>query len=289
MLRTAANNTSAVRVQPFLRWAGSKRQIVPILSKYWDCHLYSRYVEPFAGSGSLFFHLLPSRALLGDINEELILTYEQVKHNLPSLLIELKSIEKGRENYLRIRALDPSGLTPAYCAARFIYLNRYCFNGLYRTNKAGKFNVPYGGDKAGKMPSNAAFEHCSLCLQKAELIAGSFEKTLEKVKPGDFVYMDPPFSVKASPLFNNYDPSAFDQVALQRLREWLIRLDRMKISFLVSYAESDEAYFLAQDFHFECISVRRNISGFIESRRNANELLISNRYHSGGIVEHCMT
>ncbi|MCJ7532063.1 MAG: Dam family site-specific DNA-(adenine-N6)-methyltransferase [Anaerolineales bacterium] len=276
MAIVAISDPPMLPVQPFLRWAGSKRQVVPVLSRYWDGK-YSRYVEPFVGSASLFFYLSPSRALLGDINAELIATYDQVKQNLPSLLMELKNIRKGRRNYLRIRALDPSGLTPSFRAARFIYLNRYCFNGLYRTNQAGQFNVPYGDNKSGKIPSDTTFERNSLCLQKAQLVIGSFEYTLEKVQTGDFVYMDPPFKVKAKRVFNQYDSSAFDQVALQRLREWLIRLNKMKIPFLVSYAESDEAYFLAQEFHVESVSVRRNISGFVESRRNATELLISNR------------
>jgi DNA adenine methylase len=262
-------------VQPFLRWAGSKRQIITVLSRYWGNH-YSRYVEPFVGSASLFFHLSPSLALLGDINAELIETYDQVKSNLPSLLIELNKFKNGRLNYSHIRSLDPSTLSPTFRAARFIYLNRFCFNGLYRTNQAGQFNVPYGGDKSGRIPSKIAFERCSQSLQKAQLVTGGFEKTLEQVQKGDFVYMDPPFKVKARRIFNEYDPSVFDQIAVQRLRDWLIRLDRMNITFLVSYAESDEAYFLAQGFCYEAVTVRRNISGFIESRRQANELLISN-------------
>ena len=96
---------------PFLRWAGSKRQIASVLSKYWD-NKYSRYVEPFVGSASLFFYLSPTRALLGDINSELIETYEQVKYNLKELLIELKKLNKGKQDYLEIRAVDTSTLTP---------------------------------------------------------------------------------------------------------------------------------------------------------------------------------
>jgi DNA adenine methylase len=262
-------------VQPFLRWAGSKRQLMPVLSLYWGNH-FSRYVEPFVGSASLFFQLSPKSALLGDINAELIETFFQVKNNLPLLLNELKKIKTGHHNYSRIRSLDPSTLSPLYRAARFIYLNRFCFNGLYRTNQSGQFNVPYGGDKSGRIPSNLAFDRCSQSLQKAKLFTGSFEKTLEQVCKGDFVYMDPPFRVKARRVFNEYDSSVFDQSAVQRLRDWLIRLDRMSVSFLVSYAESDESIFLAQGFRYEVVSVRRNISGFIESRRHANEFLISN-------------
>lgn len=168
------------KAQPFLRWAGSKRQLIPILIKYWD-NQYFRYVEPFAGSASLFFSLSPSRALLGDINAELMATYEQVKHNLQSILSALKTMKRGRQSYLRLRSVDPLSLTPSMRAARFIYLNRFCFNGLYRTNRAGQFNVPYGGDKSGVIPSDDSFRRCSLCLQQAELVVGSFDATLVRV------------------------------------------------------------------------------------------------------------
>jgi DNA adenine methylase len=263
-------------VQPFLRWAGSKRQLIPILSGYWD-YKYSRYVEPFAGSASLFFSLSPPRALLGDINIELMATYKQVKHNVKALLSDLSTMKKGRRNYLRLRALDPLFFTPSMRAARFIYLNRFCFNGLYRTNREGRFNVPYGGDRSGRIPSNDLLLRCSSSLKRTELAVGSFEATLEKVKPGDFVYMDPPFSIKAKRVFNEYDVSIFGLEDLYRLRKWMVRLDHENVHFLVSYAESEEADLLRDGFHTEVVVVRRNIAGFTERRKPARELLISNR------------
>jgi DNA adenine methylase len=125
-------------------------------------------------------------------------TYGQVKDNVGPLLLALKTIEKGRRNYLRLRALDPLTLTPSMRAARFIYLNRFCFNGLYRTNRKGQYNVPYGGDRSGRIPSNDLLLRCSSSLKGAELSVGSFEVTLEMVKSGDFVYMDPPFRKQGS-------------------------------------------------------------------------------------------
>jgi DNA adenine methylase len=262
-------------VRPFLRWAGSKRQLLPILAQRWDV-TYNRYVEPFVGSASLFFNLSPSSALLGDINKELIATYDQIKNNLPSVLAELKVMKKGRDGYLRLRAMKPSTLNPELRAARFIYLNRFCFNGLYRTNRIGEFNVPYSGEGTGDIPSIDALTKCSSCLQKAELVACGFEKTLEMARPGDFVYMDPPYSVKARRTFNEYDASAFDQKKLDLLRDWMIQLDYAGIVFLVSYADSEEGNFLSKDFYSEIVGVRRNIAGFAANRRRAYELLISN-------------
>jgi DNA adenine methylase len=243
---------------------------------YWD-YKYSRYVEPFAGSASFFFTLSPPRALLGDINIELMATYEQVKNNVRPLFLDLNTMKKGRRNYLRLRALDPLTLTPSMRAARFIYLNRFCFNGLYRTNRKGQYNVPYGGDRSGRIPSNDLLLRCSSSLKRAELSVGNFEVTLEKVKSGDFVYMDPPFSIKTKRVFNEYDASMFGLEDLYRIRKWMIRLDRKNVHFLISYAESEEADLLRDGFHAEVVVVRRNIAGFTERRKPARELLISNR------------
>jgi DNA adenine methylase len=271
------SNATTSTAQPFLRWAGSKRQLIPTLQRYWDDQ-YSRYVEPFAGSASLFFSLSPSRALLGDINAELIATYEQVKKNIHPLLSALKTLKKGRKNYLALRSLDPSSLTPPMRAARFVYLNRYCFNGLYRTNRLGQFNVPYGdGKRSGKIPSDAMLIQGSMCLQRAQLLVGSFEKTLEKVRPGDFVYMDPPFKVKAKRVFNEYDASVFGVKELELLREWMIELDHCHIPFLISYAASEEAEFLRKGFHVEVVTTRRSVAGFASHREKVHEVLISNK------------
>ena len=123
----------------FIRWAGSKRQLIPILSEFWKPN-YKRYVEPFAGSAALFFYLAPNNALLGDINKELIDTYRQVRTNLKQVLNRLSLLNNNKTVYLRLRSQNPTLLSAPDRAARFIYLNRYCFNGLYRTNRSGAFN-----------------------------------------------------------------------------------------------------------------------------------------------------
>ena len=260
----------------FLRWAGSKKRLIPTLSKHWN-NEYDRYVEPFAGSACLFFNLSPSHALLGDINKELILTYEQIRANTQLVLLEIKKLKKTSEDYYRIRALDLGKLSLEERAARFIYLNRYCFNGLYRTNSSGKFNVPYCGDDKGTMPPDELFYKAAKLLENAQLVSGNFEKTLSLVKKGDFVYMDPPFSVKKKNIFNEYDPSHFSSEEISLLREWMISFNKKGIHFLVSYAESDEADFLKKGFYFEKVLVRRSIAGFISKRKIVNEVLIYNK------------
>lgn len=260
----------------FLRWAGSKKQLLPILQTHWNSS-FTRYVEPFAGSACLFFRIQPEKALLGDINTDLISTYIEVKYRVADVIEELGKLEKGRDNYLRLRGMDVSELSRSEKAARFIYLNRFCFNGLYRTNLKGQFNVPYGGERSGSIPTNHALRACSRLLKRANLVAGGFEKVLEKVEAGDFVYMDPPFSVEAKRVFKEYNAAAFGEKDLYRLRSWLECLANRNIKFLVSYAESDEADVLRKDFYSKVISVRRNIAGFTGSRLNSNEILISSQ------------
>lgn len=261
-------------IKPFLRWAGSKQQLVPSMMRFWDSS-YSRYVEPFAGSASWFFYISPASALLGDINKELISTYQQVKRNLPQVIKSLEKLKVGKESYYHLRELDPATISLPARAARFIYLNRFSFNGLYRTNRNGKFNVPYNGG-AGNIPSVTMLRQCSKALQKARLKACSFELLLEDAKNGDFVYLDPPFSVKSIRVFNEYDASLFNQQQVGLLRAWMIKLDKKNIPFLVSYADSEEGNKLSKGFYKEVVSVRRNIAGFAANRKRENEVLISN-------------
>jgi len=263
-------------VPPFLRWAGSKRRLLPTLRKYWKSS-HQRYLEPFAGSACLFFDLNPPKAILGDLNSDLIEMYIEVKYRLDAVMKELRKFTPtDQEAYLSLRAADPEKLTSAQSAARFIYLNRFCFNGIYRTNSKGQFNVPYGGARSGQVPDLAIFQNCARRLRKASFVKGDFEKVLSKAKRGDLVYMDPPFAVKARRVFKEYNPAAFGDSDIKRLRSRMLNLNRGKINFVVSYAESDEADLLRKGFDYETVQVRRNIAGFAASRALTNEIIISN-------------
>lgn len=137
---------------PFLRWAGSKRRLLPVLQTFWNDR-HKRYVEPFAGSACLFFALRPPKAILGDLNPELVSTYREVKYRVDDVLNELATIPLAdRGEYKRLRTSDPSELSGVQRAARFIYLNRFCFNGIYRTNLKGQFNVPFSGCPVRRFP-----------------------------------------------------------------------------------------------------------------------------------------
>lgn len=272
----AVTETPTKDCAPFLRWAGSKRSLLPILQTFWT-KKHKRYIEPFAGSACLFFAIKPPKAILGDLNPELIATYIEVKYRIAAVLKELRSLSPAnKEEYKRLRAIDTSTLAPPARAARFIYLNRFCFNGIYRTNLLGQFNVPYSGDRCGNVPKDEVFRKCSSRLRRARFMNGDFENVLRHALRGDLVYMDPPFAVRARRIFREYDPSTFTHRDIARLRSRMERLDAARIDFVVSYAESDEGDVLRKGFSCETVSVRRNIAGFAAHRALTNELLISN-------------
>ena len=261
--------------KPFLRWAGSKRQIVKRLSEYWPGG-NTRYIEPFAGSACLFFELEPHFAFLGDINSELIEMYEVVREHPHDLHESLSCWNNDQTEYYRVRNMKPSTLDSVERAARFIYLNRFCFNGLYRTNGSGHFNVPYGGGRSGSIPSVEVLNEASRILANSRLISGDFEEVLREVERTDFVYLDPPFSMIDRRSFTEYAPESFKEKDLIRLRETIYNLDEIGATFLLSYADCDEGKRLAKGFPTYRVETKRNIAGFPSSRKLATELIVTN-------------
>ncbi|MGH9363973.1 MAG: DNA adenine methylase [Thermoanaerobaculia bacterium] len=259
---------------PFLRWAGSKRQHVPFLRQCWVDGDYSRYIEPFAGSAAAFFAIAPPRALLGDINHELIHTYRAVRAAPQAVHRRLTRFPPGEDAYYKVRVMRPKGTILK--AARFVYLNRFCFNGLYRTNRSGDFNVPYGAPRTRNVPDLEQFRACAGLLRRARLMHVDFRRLLAGVKEGDFVYLDPPYAVSRRRVFIQYAKGHFSTKDLADLSEWLNEIDRRKASFLLSYADSREARLMFRGWNSRRFAVRRNVAGFSSARRNHYELFISN-------------
>jgi DNA adenine methylase len=261
---------------PLLRWAGSKRKLLPLLITHCPPK-FGRYVEPFAGSACLFFALNPFSAVLGDFNVQLIDFYRFVAQRPDELAEEIATYPISKEFYYKLRSRQPSRASQLKSAARFLYLNRYCFNGVYRTNKIGRFNVPYGS-RTGPLPSKDHLRAVSERLKKATLIAGDFISTLSTVRRGDFIYLDPPYS--ASRYRGEYGYGAFSLPDIERMSHAATELDRVGATFLISY-KSDVAISRAfRHWHQRSVSVRRHISGFAGSRGSVEELLISNRRFS---------
>jgi len=271
---TVASPHTAIR--PVLRWAGSKRKLIPRLSAFWNDKMYSRYVEPFAGSCSLFFALAPECAMLADKNPELIEAYEVLRDRADELYREVASRSSSSDAYYRIRGLRPQRMSSLKRAARFIYLNRHCFNGIYRTNRDGHFNVPYATSRAGALPTLEDFRACASQLSKAQLRNWDFGTTLRYVRANDFVYLDPPYAVTSRRVFRAYGPRDFQIGDLERLFGHLERIEKLGAKFLLSYADCKEVRFLARHWETSRVAVRRNIAGFVASRRRAYEVLVTN-------------
>jgi DNA adenine methylase len=245
------------------------------LRPYWP-GANTRYIEPFCGSACLFFALEPSRAILGDLNEELIYALRVVRNDPYLVLESLRRFRGGSAGYYRLRRTLPSSLAEAERAARFLYLNRMCFNGIYRTNSRGAFNVPYGPPENRHKFDESVIVAASRVLANALLVHADFEETLERVRPHDFVYLDPPYCLGHRRVFREYGSGSFAISDLLRLGGQLRRLDAMRARFVISYADSPEARRLLRPWNPFRVRVRRHIAGFSYHRRHAYELIASN-------------
>ena len=263
------------KMRAFLRWAGSKKQLITKLREYWPGGS-TRYIEPFAGSACLFLDLQPNDAVLGDLNWELMCTMRVVRDDVYELLSCLRKLPRGKRAYYRIRRIDAQTLSEVEIAARFIYLNHYCFNGLYRTNRHGQFNVPYGPPKRGTCINEVAITKASSAMQRALLLNKDFEETIDLAQPGDFVYLDPPYVVGTRKIFAEYCPGTFAREDLRRLQSTLFRLDERNVTFVITYADSREARQLLSPWKPRRVRTRRNIAGFSGNRRTTYELLATN-------------
>jgi DNA adenine methylase len=260
--------------KPFLRWAGSKRKQLSRLSAFWS-NRHTGYVEPFAGSACLFFAIAPSRAVLGDSNAELIHVYQVVRDRPERLFSRLNKISRDIQTYNRLRALKPESLDAETRALRFLYLNRNCFNGIYRTDVEGRFNVPMGRE-SGAYPTKKDLLRCAELLQRASLVVGDFQHTLKRVTAGDFVYLDPPYAMNSRRMFREYGKEIFTTADIPRLADCLTEIRDIGADFLVSYADCRESRALARNWNAVRLPIRRYIAGFVGARKMAYEWLITN-------------
>lgn len=264
-------------MKPFIRWAGSKRKIVNDLERFWTASGAQRYIEPFCGSGCLFFHIEPNEAILGDTNEWLLNTLKCVAENPDRVYDKLCALPRNKNIYLKIRSIHFSKFGQYNAAAYFLYLNRLCFNGLFRTNMKGLFNVPYADTRTGSHPSRNTLREASLVLQKATLEKTDFFKTISKhITKDDFVYLDPPYATENGRVFRQYSPSTFGIKDIERLSGILSGIDDHGAKFALSYADTSEIQPLTERWNCHRHEVVRNISGFAKGRKKASEIVLTN-------------
>lgn len=262
-------------MQPFLKWAGGKRWLV---SKHENLLIknFNRYIEPFLGSGAVFFSTETKRAILADSNIELINTYIAVKENWYDIvkLLEFHQKNHSKNYYYKLRETVNSK-NIIEMAARFIYLNRTCWNGLYRVNKKGKFNVPIGTKTKVILPDDD-FESIAKKLKTTQLLCQDFEKTINMAMPGDFLFVDPPYTVKhENNGFIKYNEHLFSWSDQERLAKSLLTAKTRGVKILLSNAYHDSIIALYKS-NFEIIKVSRAsvIAGNTPDRKIVHELLI---------------
>ncbi|WP_084518237.1 Dam family site-specific DNA-(adenine-N6)-methyltransferase [Bradyrhizobium sp. th.b2] len=283
-MRNAAHSNQGKQIQlepsnsvrPLLRWAGSKLRSLPEMSPYFP-QVRDRYIELFAGSACLFFHLAPKRAVLVDNNVSLIEFYRVATDDPEGVFRRFIRLPRNPETYYRIRRAFPSEKDPLRRAAHFLYLNRNCFNGIYRTNNQGGFNVPFSKDRVANYPTRENFILATNILTKAKLRCGDFEHACEmEAKRGDFIYLDPPYYRPRKRVFREYSSKPFSNEDIDRLECLLREIDQTGARFLLSYPECAIAKRLAAQWNRKRINVRRTIAGSVAARGPTKELLIFN-------------
>ncbi|MHB8751668.1 MAG: DNA adenine methylase [Aggregatilineales bacterium] len=263
---------------PVLKWAGGKGALLGQFTSYFPrLGSYRRYFEPFVGGAAVFFHLQPPESYLFDLNAQLIEVYQTVRANVDELIETLKQHHNDSEYFYEVRARDPASLTAIERAARFIFLNRTCYNGLYRVNRSGQFNVPFGSYKNPTICDEIGLRVASLALQDAHLEVSDFGTVLQLAQPGDFIYFDPPYEpLSVSSSFTTYTSNGFTSEDQRRLAETYRELDRRGCLLLLSNSTAPLIYELYAGYQIHEISARRAINSKPNGRGLITELLIAN-------------
>ena len=271
--------------KPFVKWAGGKRQIMPEIKKYLP-EDYKTYYEPFVGGGAVFFELAPKKAVLNDYNKELMNVFECIKDEVKfeKMCNELNHHETNHSEdyYYEIRDKDRdkskfNKLADYKRAARTIYLNKACFNGLYRVNSKNEFNVPFG--KKNKVNTyegqNLGIVHCILNFNDIELMSCDFEDSVKKAKKGDFIYLDPPYDSDTT-TFNDNTENGFGKEEQKRLAEVFKNLDKRGCYVMLSNHNTKLINELYKDFNKHVIKAQRNINANGQKRGKIEEVIITN-------------
>lgn len=277
--------SDSARVHPILKWAGGKRQLVHSIGEYVPKH-FSRYYEPFIGGGAILFSLQPADAIINDFNWELINLYEVVR-DAPNELISILKWHKShhsKEHYYSVRGLDRDPtqfrrLSNVELAARTLYLNKTCYNGLYRVNSKGQFNTPMGKYKNPNIVNEEAIRNLSDFFNriKVKMSVGDYKEAIRDVNKNDFVYFDPPYQpISETSAFTNYTKEGFSKSEQVRLKTVCDELTRAGVKFLQSNSDSPEIRELYREYAMVPIPARRFINSKPNGRAGVGELLIYN-------------
>jgi len=265
----------AVPPRPFLKWAGGKAQLIPQYEPHLPKH-FATYYEPFLGGGAIFFYLRPTHAFLMDINAELVNVYQCIRDRVEEVIQQLEQHRDrhSQEYYYHIRASQNGSEIER--AARLIYLNKTCFNGLYRENSQGRFNVPMGRYKNPMICDAELLRSVARSLQSAQVWQYPFEAVLEYATPADFVYFDPPYHpISATSKFTSYNRYAFTEADQIRLRDVFQVLAARGVKVMLSNSDCPFIRDLYQGFEIHTILASRSINSKAEKRGKITEVLVT--------------
>ncbi|WP_077369584.1 DNA adenine methylase [Anaerosalibacter sp. Marseille-P3206] len=270
-------------VMPVVKWVGGKRQLLTEIDKYIPSH-FSTYYEPFLGGGAVFFYLQPQKAIVNDINEELINLYKVIKDNVEELIVDLKKHKNEPDYFYSIRELDRDievykKLNLVERASRIHYLNKTCYNGLFRVNSQGQFNVPFGRYKNPNIVNETTLRAVSNYFNSSNIIfkCCDFEEAVKGARKGSFIYFDPPYDpVSDTSSFTGYDKGGFSREEQIRLKKLCDKLNDRGIKFLLSNSETDFILDLYRDYKIEIVQAKRTINSKGNKRGEVNEVLVMN-------------
>ena len=271
-------------VSPFLKWAGGKRQLLGVLSELMPKGKIKSYCEPFIGGGALLFHLQPDTAYVNDINSELINVYRAVKDSVDDLIAELSGFQNTPEMFYEVRSWDRdriiySTLSDTQRAARIIYLNKTCFNGLYRVNNAGEFNSPFGYYRNPNIINEPVLRAVSHYLNHADIHLSSMDyaEVLTGLRKDTFVYLDPPYDpVSDTASFTGYSRGGFSRSEQIRLRECCDKLSRRGIRFMLSNSATDFIREQYSEYNITVVKARRAVNSIGYRRGDIDEVIVRN-------------
>ncbi len=270
-------------LNPFVKWVGGKRQLLKEIEQHVPAQ-FTKYYEPFVGGGAVLFHLQPKNAVINDQNEELINLYNIIKNSPNELIEDLKKHKNEEEYFYDIRLLDRekdgySKLTPVQRASRILFLNKTCYNGLFRVNNAGEFNSPFGRYKNPAIVNDITIKAVSNYLSRnnIQILNLDYMKSLSNIRKGSFVYFDPPYDpVSDSSNFTGYTKNGFsrqDQVQLKNLCD---SLNEKGVKFLLSNSSTDLIKDLYKDYTIVTVKAKRAINSKASGRGEINEVLVKN-------------
>ncbi|MGF0070654.1 DNA adenine methylase [Streptococcus orisratti] len=275
---------SQTTLQPFTKWTGGKRQLLPVIKSLMPDN-YNSYFEPFIGGGALFFDLSPDKAVINDFNNELMNCYQQIKKH-PQKLIELLTKHQennSKEYYLELRAVDRDNrinkMTDVERAARIMYMLRVNFNGLYRVNSKNQFNVPYGRYKNPKIVDSELILSISTYLNSNDIriLNGDFEEAVKSVQAGDFIYFDPPYiPLSETSAFTSYTHEGFSYEEQVRLRDVFRKLDKKGAYVMLSNSSSPLVEELYKGFNIHKVEATRTNGAKASSRGKISEIIVTN-------------